>query len=142
MKKLAFVAIACCAFIQSAFGIDSRLNTSLVPFQALIDSPKTQNKLSQDDFIVGFKRVTRRSSKIGQVYYLLEVKTPRNQSTAFNNVAHCEDHQHEHSSSSNHHRNGNILSYIVTFDVSENGVGPLIYKLENIRRLRVEGENI
>ena len=128
MKKLAFALIASCAFVQSAFSLETRLNESLTPFREMIDSELLQNRLQAGDFILGVQRITPGLNKRGKVFYKIDVRRGNGRR---NLEADCS------SIPSTRDARCNIISFIATFSVTNPiDIGSPIYTLERIRRLR------
>ena len=138
MKKLAFTLLATtCAFVQTAFCAETNLNTSLIPINVITNSTLLQQApFRADDFIVGIERITPRLHKLNAVYYKIDVRRNRNNMSV---NADC-DH-HNQSSSSNNNNERETISFIATFNVTNPvNLGPTVYTLESIRRLRSTNE--
>ncbi len=72
MKKFLAALIISFAFIQSSYAIPSNLGESLIEYDAILNSPLIQTSISQAEFIIDIKRVTK-SITATTVFY--EIKT-------------------------------------------------------------------
>lgn len=130
MKKVAIALIAGFAFIQSAaYGATSALVESLLEYEAITDSLGAPNQtyISQGEFVVDVKRITRETNILGEVKYKIVTEE----------IAEFDWWIDESSSSSSHrhhrHECNNRHVYIATLLVMPNpAIGPNIVSVLKI----------
>ena len=76
MKKLLFTLLATAGLCQSAYSLESPLNTSAEIIDQIFASDKFQDAAKQDDIINAVRRLGHNLDLIGTAYYIVETSGP------------------------------------------------------------------